>query len=183
MKTCRKGLHQYDGKTCLECKRQNDAAYRSAHRGEIRAYNLAYRSANRERLRLYDVERGALNPQRGKGYKEAWKKSNPDRVRTYNAAWWGRNRELACEYQHRRRIIKLGNLGNEPVTKEHLKLLFDAQEGCCRYCRMPLGKDKHLDHRIPLARGGAHAPSNVCWSCPKCNRRKHVKTEQEFLNG
>jgi hypothetical protein len=76
---------------------------------------------------------------------------------------------------------KVRKANGAPITAKHLALLLEAQDGRCRYCRVPLGKDKHLDHRVPLSRGGPHEPANVCWSCPSCNLRKATKTETEFM--
>jgi 5-methylcytosine-specific restriction endonuclease McrA len=90
------------------------------------------------------------------------------------------NGDLVREYASRRRARMRGVMA-EPITRTHLTLLLEAQEGRCRYCRRQLQRDMQLDHRTPLARGGAHAPSNVCRSCPPCNRRKRTKTEAEFL--
>jgi hypothetical protein len=169
VKTCRR-LHQYDGTRCLDCK----AVWRKANLKRINARSTEWRMANPERMkvyagtskRVYDASRYKADPEHAKERANEWRKRNP---------------AARSDIIHRRRARKLGNDGNEPITEAHLKLLLDAQDGCCRYCRTPLGKDKHLDHRIPLARGGSHAPSNVCWACPTCNLRKNRKTESEFL--
>ncbi len=43
----------------------------------------------------------------------------------------------------------------------------------CVYCASPLAPDgATLDHVLPLARGGAHAPGNVVTACARCNRLK-----------
>lgn len=65
-------------------------------------------------------------------------------------------------------------------TADLERLLFE-QKGRCFYCSTPLSAERHLEHKVPLARGGAHALENVCWSCPPCNLRKSTKTAQEFL--
>ena len=68
------------------------------------------------------------------------------------------------------------------MTRTHLVVLREAQDHCCRYCRAPLVKGTtHLDHRTPLARGGAHEPANVCLACASCNQKKGAMTETEFL--
>jgi len=37
-----------------------------------------------------------------------------------------------------------------------------------------------VDHRIPLARGGDNTIANILPACGRCNRRKHLMTEEEF---
>lgn len=61
-------------------------------------------------------------------------------------------------------------------------LLFLEQEGLCFYCKKTLSIS-HLEHKIPLSRGGFHDISNVCLACPPCNLRKGTKTAEEFLVG
>jgi len=39
----------------------------------------------------------------------------------------------------------------------------------------------HVDHFIPIARGGQHVPWNILPVCQKCNSRKHSKKPQTFL--
>jgi 5-methylcytosine-specific restriction endonuclease McrA len=73
-----------------------------------------------------------------------------------------------------------GNSGAEKVTARDLASLFRFQEGRCAYCAVPLGKRKHLDHVVPLSRGGPHALSNLAWSCPRCNNSKGWKVGEEF---
>jgi hypothetical protein len=45
----------------------------------------------------------------------------------------------------------------------------------CAYCDCELGKEFHIDHVIPLARGGRDHPSNMVKACVKCNMRKGAK--------
>lgn len=40
--------------------------------------------------------------------------------------------------------------------------------------------ERHLDHVIPLARGGADTVANLCVACEPCNRRKHSKLPEEY---
>ncbi|MDV8076287.1 HNH endonuclease signature motif containing protein [Rhodococcus sp. IEGM 1370] len=50
----------------------------------------------------------------------------------------------------------------------------------CWYCGK-LEPVMHVDHAIPLARGGTDDWTNLVNACPTCNLRKHAKTEQEFF--
>lgn len=51
----------------------------------------------------------------------------------------------------------------------------------CVYCRLAvLGRKAHIDHVIPLARGGEHKRANLAAACETCNRRKRALTGDEF---
>ncbi len=54
----------------------------------------------------------------------------------------------------------------------------------CYLCLKPIvfGKD-HLDHKIPISRGGKNEYENLAVACQKCNLRKYNKTDEEFRKG
>ncbi len=58
---------------------------------------------------------------------------------------------------------------------------YELQGGVCYYCKTPLGKSWHLDHKIPLSKGGSNWPSNLCCACPNCNLRKNARPFWDFL--
>ena len=49
----------------------------------------------------------------------------------------------------------------------------------CIYCN---GKYEHLDHIIPISKGGSHTKNNLAPSCAKCNLSKHNKILWEQWN-
>lgn len=91
-------------------------------------------------------------------------------ARRSNQRWCEGHREITRERTRRRKAKYLAG----SVELEHLALLMDAQQGLCLYCGSPLSDDlKHLDHRIPISRGGEHVPDNLAWACRPCNISKH----------
>lgn len=174
-RVCRRG-HTIHGKRCRLCRREYACklarAWRAAHPEEAKARCRLHRARNPTHTR--ELRRRQMARWRAKHLVEhrtrsrRWQPDNPDRVR---------------QQQARRKARKLG-LSTAPVTGEFLALLLERQSGCCHYCREPLRASKrqrHLDHRIPLSRGGAHTPDNLCWACQSCNLRKGALTEAEFL--
>ena len=65
------------------------------------------------------------------------------------------------------------------ITRLSLIDLRKIQNNKCYYCDNELDfntKNKvHLDHYIPLSKGGTHSIKNVVWSCSECNRQKNAK--------
>lgn len=51
----------------------------------------------------------------------------------------------------------------------------------CYWCggKTPKG-ERHIDHILPLSRGGKDDVLNLCCSCPACNLAKHDKTPEQF---
>lgn len=67
------------------------------------------------------------------------------------------------------------------LTPETLTRLY-AEAKHCHYCAKPIkGKEKTLDHVVPLARGGAHSIHNAVIACWPCNNSKKAKDVGEWL--
>lgn len=64
-----------------------------------------------------------------------------------------------------------------------LKAIIEKQNYTCVYSGLPLvlGKNAHVDHIIPVSRGGLRHISNVQWLDAVVNRMKQNLTESEFL--
>ncbi len=80
---------------------------------------------------------------------------------------------LNAEYSRRRRAL-LRKQDDGTITMEYLSKLLTIQNNKCYYCSIELDDSKHLDHYVPIAKGGLHSISNVVWSCPSCNFKKHA---------
>ncbi len=55
------------------------------------------------------------------------------------------------------------------------------QDDRCTYCQTALGSKYHIDHMLPIARGGTNALTNLQLLCPKCNMQKGAMTLEDFL--
>jgi 5-methylcytosine-specific restriction endonuclease McrA len=77
----------------------------------------------------------------------------------------------------RDRAARAGRLkGSEVVTAEQIRLMGERQGwrcacGCGRVIRWAY----HLDHRVPLARGGRHRFNNLQLLAAICNLRKGAR--------
>ena len=58
------------------------------------------------------------------------------------------------------------------------------QRHLCMYCGVALLRlnrnRRHIDHKIPVERGGSNEESNLQALCDKCNSTKGVQTDEEF---
>ena len=93
----------------------------------------------------------------------AWKKANPEKVKA--DANVRRARKLAAEGFH---------------TSDEIKALFKAQKGKCAYCLKSIRNGYHVDHVIPLARGGTNWITNIAVACARCNTSKGATDPIEF---
>lgn len=173
---CRKG-HQITGKRCIPCRQ-------SYHAKRFQALRMSNPEAAREKSREGSRRDRARYPERARELRRRsmarWRANHAEEHRSRSAQWKKENPGIVAEMASRRRARRRG-VGVEKVNPSFLRSLLVSQEGRCYYCRDPLVSHKHLDHKVPLSRGGEHRRENVCWSCPGCNLRKSTKTEDEFF--
>ena len=67
------------------------------------------------------------------------------------------------------------------VTPESVADRLEKQRGKCLVCRKDIRIGYHLDHVIPLAKGGPSTLSNLQLLCPHCNVTKHAKDPVDFM--
>lgn len=65
-------------------------------------------------------------------------------------------------------------------TAKRLKEMIDAR-GDCYLCGASLEQDFHIDHILPVSRGGVHEESNIGFLCPTCNVHKGDRTPEEYV--
>ena len=66
------------------------------------------------------------------------------------------------------------------VTALELARLWKSQRGLCALSGRKLGRDAHLDHVTPKARGGRHVLTNLRWLDPRVNEARRAMTDAEF---
>jgi len=103
---------------------------------------------------------------------------NREAVRKYKREWYRKNPHIAAHYTEIRRALKKGAAINLAQIKEWIASVKSKPTARCYYCGCLVStKVMHLDHIVPLAKGGAHSVENLCVSCAHCNcskRDKHI---------
>ena len=105
---------------------------------------------------------------------------NPEKHKQSTKAWRLENKERVQELNRMRRAQHLGQLGN--VSRNIKGNLRAAQGNKCAFCKAKLQKGRrvHLDHIIPISKGGLHDNSNLQVLCQNCNLRKKDKDPIKF---
>lgn len=153
----RAGENTYLGGVCKNGHRGLRYVTNKACIACTRVYDKAYRVENRERNNLN---------------KRIWRSLNPEAQRNQ------RRRDIPAQRRSdaKRRIAKKGT--GARVTNADILEIKEIQSGCCAYCG---SKDNmHLDHKVPLSRGGPHEEANLQWLCGQCNVRKGRLTDKEY---
>lgn len=134
-----------------------------------------------------------------KEYGKAYRKNNPPdrrRQREYSAQWYQRNRErrlAQCKrYQESHRPMYRILRGRRRVamqcSKDEIKRIRDWAKRLasktwirCYWCGIKVRfSECHIDHIVPVSKGGKHSSDNLCAACSPCNLKKHAKLVQDW---
>lgn len=162
------------GSPCLECRR---IAYhanpdpvlnrikqkRLENLEEERAKDRAYYAANATRLATERYQRYNSNKQYQRELANKRYRRNPEKYK-YNSA--------------KRRAAKFQT--DTPLTPQEIRDQRKSQKGFCWWCGKKIRGVSHVDHVIPLAKGGKHEAANIVITCAHCNLSKNAKTPQEW---
>lgn len=58
------------------------------------------------------------------------------------------------------------------ISPREIERMLTRQRWICSYCPVDLHFGYHLDHVVPLSRGGQHTIGNIVAACPSCNCSK-----------
>lgn len=156
--------------SCSEC----GSRFRGHGNRKYCSRNCARRAANRLREEWFRA-----NPDKPSAI-FAYPQTDEQRLARYlaNRAYYENNRADYAARWHLRRA-RIARAKNFRFSEHDLARLLRRQDGRCLYCHAPL-EEKHLDHVVPLARGGDHGISNFAWACPPCNWSKGSRTVMEW---
>lgn len=155
---------------CKKC--HNEAARKDAKAAYDRdptkrlAACRRYREKHLDKARERERERATRSYGSKREYRRAWINQNRDRVRATGAAVYAK-----------RRTLETGAGGS--YTAQDVQRLLESQGRKCFYCDVELSK-WHVDHFIPIAKGGSSDPSNLRISCAFCNQSKGSKLPWEW---
>lgn len=136
------------------------------------------RSRNIERCRSWVKENIARVCTQMKKYYKINSEKVKARVRQYENENPEKTKALGRVKANRRRA-RLLNSANQ-YKRQDVERIFYLQKGKCANCKCSISKKYHIDHRIPVARGGDNSPGNIELLCPSCNLKKSAKMPHEF---
>lgn len=159
-------------------------ACREAHTAYAKKFS-AYRNAYMKRYRASHVI-SEKEKEDKKIYLANWNKVNQDKARELKRRWKSENPEIVRMAHFRYKALKR-NAPSEPYTTQQILDLYGTD---CHLCHEPIDLDAsksvqiegwqrslHLDHVIPLSRGGSDLMANVKPSHAQCNLRKNNRME------
>jgi 5-methylcytosine-specific restriction endonuclease McrA len=175
--------------------RNYSAKYNDENREVIRAKASAYAKANRPLLRERERESYRRNPETKKRNKKAYRERHAEEIRQRSREDYKRNSEkrkttvklyrrteqgrLVKKVSNHKRKLQLKENGGAFTVQEIINLYL-SQKAKCWYCSKSIKDNYHIEHRIPISRGGSNDISNIVLSCPECNLQKGNKLPHEW---
>jgi 5-methylcytosine-specific restriction endonuclease McrA len=148
-------------------------AWRGANLEKTAAYSKEYRKNNSEKIAAKNKAWRASCLEKEKAKSKAYYLANRESISARAKAYYQANPEKVNLSSLKRRARKLNN-GVFAVTTKELKRLYASP---CSYCGAP---SEHIDHVIPISRGGTHSVGNLVGACAPCNRGKYDKFITEW---
>lgn len=158
---------------CKLCQNKATSAWWKANPERAKKINAKWYRDNPERKKEQGARWYKENLERKNKTSVAWAKAHPELVRAVSAKWHRDHPELCRIRASKRRALKKAYQGQH-YTVVDVAVLFEQQEGLCAYCHEPLAS-YHVDHIVPLSRGGGNGADNICLACPACNMSKSDK--------
>lgn len=155
------------------------AAYHAAHKEQIAARHAAWHIANSGMVKERSARYRSMNREKVIARGAKYRAENKDKVRASGKLWRSKNLEYLRLNQHRRRARMRNSIGK--ISRGLKEKLFKLQKGRCPCCGLALGENYHLDHIMPLARGGSNTDDNIQLLRAICNRRKSAKDPGDFM--
>lgn len=167
----RKASYFCDNDYCRKVKKSlSDYKYRQTEKGQ--------ETRRRNRKSLITVETRKKYEQT-----ENFRKIKSERAKYYRQSdkVWSLDKVRKLKFYYRK-FSALRNKtidGADFISFEDWKELYSANN--CYYCGKKIeGRDKTVDHKIPISKGGTNARENLVMCCQSCNSHKNNRTESEY---
>lgn len=127
----------------------------NSHKAE---YLRAWRKKNPDAVRIHQANQYIRNSDHLKKKSAEWKAANPNKVRDTNAARRARKSSVTVE-------------------QVRISILIERDGNICGICGLEITEGSiHVDHIIPLSKGGEHSYGNTQITHARCNLKKGAST-------
>ena len=179
VKTCKRGLHTFTGKTCEICKKETNKKWRYNNREIINASKRDWASRNKDKISASNKRVRVKLGERILNQKAEYRKRNKEKIFLAGVKYRQENADSIRVLKASRRARK--RLSGGKMSKDLIPKLMKLQRGKCTCCGGNLGKNYHIDHIIPIALGGSSNDDNLQLLTSKCNLQKKAKHPVEFM--
>ena len=140
----------------------------------MKEYGKNYYENNKDKRKEYMKEYRENTKDKRKEYMKEYREANKDKIKEYRK----NNRDKLLEYTHKRRALKLGNGGS--YTKSQWLDTLEYFDYKCAYTGECIKHGCHVEHIVPVSKGGTSYIWNLVPSTESANLSKGNKTMEEW---
>lgn len=164
-------------KICTECHLEKPATLEYFHKDKVSRDGL--KAKCKECVNAHNNVTNRTKRDHRNQYQRDWREKNYDSYIAQSRVIW-----------QNRKARKEGNGGI--LTLQDIQAQLRRQKHCCYYCHTKFEKGHtkrgreyvyHIEHVIPLSRGGTNDPSNIVLACRSCNLSKYKRLPHEWPEG
>jgi 5-methylcytosine-specific restriction endonuclease McrA len=163
--------------TCKPCAKARATEWYLANPERAKEARRGWDSRNRDHLNALRKQQRKDNPERFRAKRERLDKGRQaENVKRWVENNRDRRRMHALAHQNKRRHAP----GTGFTADDVLRLLHEQNFECVA-CRASVQEKRHVDHIVPLSRGGRNDLDNIQILCPPCNLCKRARDNDEFM--
>lgn len=172
MKPCRicGSSDRHPSGKCKTCHKQRNDQWRKNNPEKARAAIKIWKEKNPVKVAEDRAKWASNNPEKISAAVRRYRNKNPNGAKRASNKWKKSNLEKCRVINNNRRDKTKGRLSPGIVG-----MLFAKQGGICPACGLLLNKDFHIDHKVPLSKGGLNVDTNVQLLHAVCNMKKGSK--------
>jgi 5-methylcytosine-specific restriction endonuclease McrA len=176
-------------KLCIICNKEKDGSHNSYCKSCNSKRVVEWKKKNRDKYNEYSRQLSkSLSERDYVAYRESrnrsnrsWVEKNKEKVFGYSSKWRKNNPEKYREYDRKRRALKRENL-YEPYNENQV---LERYGSSCHICNKKIDlsakrsagafgwhNSLHIDHVVPISKGGEDTLNNVRPSHAICNLKK-----------
>lgn len=190
-KTCKRESDKRSYEKNKEKRKANMKKYYNENKEKFLVDCKKYREENKEKIAECKKEWARKNRERKSNQERAWREKNAKQNREMKKKWYRLNRDRVYSNLLKRRSQK-HFVRFEGIRR---KELLDRDNWECQCCGVKVhdksyggnehrelwddDRKAHIDHIIPISKGGDSTPENLQVLCRTCNLSKRDKTNLE----